>query len=333
MIKNNPLVSVIIPTYNRAKYLERAITSAQNQIYKNIEIIVIDDGSTDNTAEIIKQYNNVQYYYKENGRQASARNAGLKIAKGEFICTLDSDDYWHPNFLSESIDQLLKHNLDFVFANSFKESEITNTEPPKGVLNDFKDLKIYFQSEKYLNQPWILLEYEEIRKIYLDTCPAPSSALVLKKNAIVGDWEESILVADDWEFVIRILLSKKCKTAFCKEPLWTKHIIGDNVYESLNHDQSVKYIIVHDFKIILNNNYPNLRSYEIDKLNQHRVNVCFASIYRNIVIKRKIKECFIFFLLSFNCSPLKTINKIVRIRYCYYLGKIIKKIVRKIKRR
>ena len=70
-----PLVTVIIPTYNREKYVSRAIESAQHQLYKNIEIIVVDDGSTDNTAEVVKQFKDVKYIYKKNGRQASARNA------------------------------------------------------------------------------------------------------------------------------------------------------------------------------------------------------------------------------------------------------------------
>lgn len=327
---SNPLVSIIIPTYNRSKYVGRAIASAQNQLYKNIEIIVIDDGSTDNTAEIIQQFENVHYYYKNNGRQASARNAGLKIAKGDFICTLDSDDYWHPNFLSESISQIVAHDLDFVFSNSYKENEKSNKKNLLGILNYYQVLKMYFESEKYLHQRWILFEYEEIRKIYTETCIAPSSSLVFKKDAIVGNWDERILVADDWEFVMRILLSKKCKIGFCKEPLWTKYIVENNVYESLNSIESVKYILVHDFKIMIKNNYHNFRSSEIEKLNQHRVNSCF-NVINNMINNRNIKGCVTFLYLSFKCSAKKTVIKIFNINYLKLGKKIIIKMLRQIK--
>lgn len=330
MNTSNPLVSVIIPTYNRAKYVGRAISSAQNQLYKNIEIIVIDDGSTDNTAEIIKQFENVHYYYKNNGRQASARNAGLKIAKGEFLCTLDSDDYWHPNFLSESINQLLEYDLDFVFSNSFKERQKYKNEKPQGILNHVQILQKYFQAENYCNQQWILFEYEEIRKIYTETCVAPSSALVFNKKAIIGEWDERIVIADDWEFAFRILLSKKCKIGFCKEPLWTKYVVEHNVYESLDSSQSVKFILVHDFKIMIENSLINLRSDELDKLNQHRVNSCF-NVINTMIAKRNIAGCITFLYLSFKCSPEKTAAKIFMINYFKVLKKVALKTIRKIK--
>ena len=314
MTNSHPLVSVIIPTYNREIYIGRAIKSAQSQLYKNIEIIVVDDGSTDNTKEVVKLFGDVQYYYKENGRQASARNAGLKIAKGEYICTLDSDDFWHPNFLSECMEQMFKYDYNFVFANSLKDKGNNTEISSLGELNNTPLLKKYFQDEPYINQNWVHLNHEEIKSIYLKTCPAPSSALVFKKSTMIDNWEEKIKVADDWEYVLRNLLSNRCDTAFCKTPLWTKHIIGDNVYESLNNNQEVKSIIVHDYRIIIKNNIKYLSKKEKHELNQHRVNVCFLSVYRNLVNKN-LKESITFLLLSFRCSFFKTIIKIFRLNY------------------
>ena len=325
-----PLVSVIIPTYNRAPYIGRAISSVQSQLYKNIEIIVIDDGSTDNTHQVVQQFENVKYLYKENGRQASARNAGLKIAGGQFICTLDSDDYWRSNFLTESISTLLENDLDFVFANYLQQNLEGKIEQEEGMLNSFILMNEYFYSEKYSNQFWVLFEYEDIRRLFLKTCPGPSSGLVFNRRSIIGNWDERLRVADDWEFVIRLLVSKHCKTAFCKTPLWIKHTIGDNVFESLELSEVIKRVIVHDFKIILNNNLGYLTQREIVLLNQHRVNVCYAAFYRNLVIKRDFRESLIMLFLAFKCSPKMTMKRIYQINYIMVFKKINKKCLERI---
>ena len=103
----NSLVSVIIPTYNRDTYLEKAIYSVVHQTYTNIEIIVIDDGSMINYAEsICNQFVNCKYYYKINGGLASARNYGVSIAKGDYIAFLDDDDFWRLDKLEKQVEIL-----------------------------------------------------------------------------------------------------------------------------------------------------------------------------------------------------------------------------------
>lgn len=105
---SNPLVSVIITTYNRSKFLEQAIVSVANQTYKNIEIVVIDDGSKENYAEeICVKFQNCTYYYKENGGISSARNYGVKQSKGEFIAFLDDDDLFMPHKIQKQLEILL----------------------------------------------------------------------------------------------------------------------------------------------------------------------------------------------------------------------------------
>jgi len=99
----DPLISVIIDTYNYGIYIEDAIASAINQTLprESYEIIVVDDGSTDDTRQRVAKYlPGIIYHYKENGGQASAFNAGLSLARGEFIAFLDADDYWEPEKLS-----------------------------------------------------------------------------------------------------------------------------------------------------------------------------------------------------------------------------------------
>ncbi len=111
-------VSVIIPTYNSSKYIREAIVSVLNQTYKNIEIIVIDDGSEDNTNDVLKDYiksGAIEYFYKKNQGQASARNFGIKKSRGEIIAFLDADDLWLPEKLEKQIKKLQTTSADICF--------------------------------------------------------------------------------------------------------------------------------------------------------------------------------------------------------------------------
>lgn len=102
---NKPLVSILINNYNYAIYLKQAIDSALSQTYKNIEVIVVDDGSTDNSREVVNSYGNqIITVFKTNGGQASALNAGFAVSKGEIICLLDADDIFLPGKVSEVVD-------------------------------------------------------------------------------------------------------------------------------------------------------------------------------------------------------------------------------------
>jgi len=109
-IVQSPLVSIIIPTYNYGGYLPVALNSCLQQTYKNIEIIVVDDGSTDNTGEIVKQYEGkVLYIYQDRSGVSAARNKGLEYAKGDFIGFLDADDYLTEDAISTRLDIFLKN--------------------------------------------------------------------------------------------------------------------------------------------------------------------------------------------------------------------------------
>ncbi|PRR69664.1 glycosyltransferase family 2 protein [Clostridium thermopalmarium] len=114
MQEQKKMVSIIIPTYNSGKYLLEAIESCLNQTYKNIEIIVIDDGSTDNTKYLLKNYieeGKIKYFYQQNRGRSAARNLGLEKASGEFIQFLDADDYIHHKKIEKQI-KLFNKNKD-----------------------------------------------------------------------------------------------------------------------------------------------------------------------------------------------------------------------------
>lgn len=106
----NAGISAIIPVFNRERYIGDAIDSVLRQTYPALEIIVVDDGSTDRTAEIVKSYGNrVRYVHRPNGGPAAARNQGLALARGEWIAFLDSDDLWTENKLETQVSYMQAH--------------------------------------------------------------------------------------------------------------------------------------------------------------------------------------------------------------------------------
>ncbi len=117
------MISIIIPTFNRGFIVTRAIDSALSQTYKDFEIIVVDDGSTDNTRAVLAPYKaQIRYFYQENQGVAGARNKGIKESKGEFIAFLDSDDYWHPEKLELQMAFFRSHpEVAMVYSRHWKE--------------------------------------------------------------------------------------------------------------------------------------------------------------------------------------------------------------------
>lgn len=121
----SPLISIIIPTYNYGKYLPVALESCLQQTYKNLEIIVIDDGSTDNTREIVERYGDrIVYIFQENAGVSAARNRGIESATGDFIGFLDADDYF--------IEDAIRTRLDILLENAHVGAVITETYSKKG---------------------------------------------------------------------------------------------------------------------------------------------------------------------------------------------------------
>src|SRR3989338_3266861 len=120
-IKTTPLLSVIIPTFNRAFYILTVLESVLKQTYRNMEVLVVDDGSKDSTKEVLAPYlHKIQYIYQDNRGNAAARNAGLKQAKGKYVAFLDSDDYWAQEKCEKQVAFLEKHpDCAFVYCGAY----------------------------------------------------------------------------------------------------------------------------------------------------------------------------------------------------------------------
>lgn len=132
----NPLISVIVPVYNVDKYLNRCIDSILNQTFKQIEVILVDDGSTDNSPiicdEYSNKYENIKVIHKKNNRVAAARNDGIKIATGKYIALVDSDDWIENNMLEEMYNKAEEFYTDITMCDLKKvgvESEYTVSQP------------------------------------------------------------------------------------------------------------------------------------------------------------------------------------------------------------
>ena len=161
----NNLVSVVIPCYNQGRFLGEAIESVLSQSYKHVEIIVIDDGSTDTTCEVAKAYPMVRYFYQQNQGLAWARNAGLHHSTGSYIIFLDSDDLLLSNAVSINLAYLLDHpEYAFVAGNyqyiNTDGSVITPTKY-RGVKKDFY---LGLLRVNYIGMPGIVMYRREIVK-------------------------------------------------------------------------------------------------------------------------------------------------------------------------
>jgi len=132
MFSKSPLVSVLINNYNYSQFLDAAIASALNQTYPHTQVIVVDDGSTDRSPEIIANYGDrIIPILKENGGQASALNAGFSASQGEIICLLDADDLFMPNKVAEVVDLFqAQPSINWVFHESMasQSTDIINTD-------------------------------------------------------------------------------------------------------------------------------------------------------------------------------------------------------------
>ena len=195
-----PLITVIIPTYNRFQFLLEAVESVEAQSYPNLEIIVVDDGSTDETSSLSKK-DNLKYIFQENKGPSAARNTGAIAAKGDWLAFLDSDDLWTPKKLMKQWDAL-ENNPDCkaVYTN---EIWIRN-----GVrINQCKKHKKY--------SGWI---YPQCLPLCIIS---PSSILLHKKMwEEVGGMDESLPMAEDYDLWLR--LSAKHKFLFLDENLIIK---------------------------------------------------------------------------------------------------------------
>ena len=153
----NPLVSVIMPAFNAERFISNAIDSVLSQTFIDWELIIINDGSTDDTEKIISNYlkqdNRIYYVFQENGKQGKARNRGIRMSRGKYLAFLDADDLWTSKKLSSQIEQIESENLDLIFSDFglIDENNVV-INPSVGVVSGLHSglsgLKPFFQQNR-----------------------------------------------------------------------------------------------------------------------------------------------------------------------------------------
>ena len=235
------LASIIIPAYNASKHITETIRSVLNQTYPNWELIIIDDGSSDNTLEIIhdlsKSEPRIKYVTKKNSGVSDTRNMGISLAKGEFISFLDADDIWHDTNLEEKIRFIIKHNIDAAYSKCEKidsnskslNTILTGSDTP--LLND-----ILFLKGNYITAP---------------------SGIVLKKNVLdaIDGFDINLSNNADQDLWIRIL-SNNFKIKLISEVLWQYRVHAYNMSSNIALLEKDSFYIFN--KAIKNNLYKTL---------------------------------------------------------------------------
>ena len=254
---NNPILfSVIMPTYNRAFLIGKAINSVINQKYSNWELLIVDDGSVDDTKEVVTAFSDdrIRYIYQENQERSAARNNGILQAKGDFICFLDSDDYYLPEFLSEFNKAIRENNYKnaFYFCNTYRETS-------DGVLEKSAASKLTFEN----NYDFLLTNTIGTPRVCL-----PS--LIAKKHL----FNLKIKNGEDFELWIRLIDGLEINYV----NLYTQ-VFLDHEGRSINDNVTQQSVIAMDLRVEIANKYRKYFSKAAFRYFKNQINLKLARVY------------------------------------------------------
>jgi glycosyltransferase involved in cell wall biosynthesis len=210
-----PSVSVIIPAYNVDNYIPQAIESVLAQSYADFELIVVDDGSTDDTAEKCASFGDaIKYHYQKNAGVSCARNKGVGLAKSEWIAFLDADDYWYPDKLEKQMSVIEGyHELDLVTANYYyllNDDHVTSDAFSRNSLI----------SDYLIRQPDaanIMFTRDKLKDFLAQPFGHPSTTIFRKTlYEQVGGYSSRFSVAEDVHFLVRYLAASRSFGAVLK---------------------------------------------------------------------------------------------------------------------
>lgn len=242
----NELISIIVPVYNVEQYLEKCVDSIINQKYKNLEIILVDDGATDSSGklcdELAKIDNRIKVYHKENGGLSDARNYGVERATGDYIGFVDSDDYIDSEMYEELYEAIKKENVDVV------ECNLKIIYPDRVEL--FTEQKYYnvYTKQEYLE------EYLKIEKIFGSACVRLIKSDIAKKLKFpVGKLYEDTYYAYD-------LIEKVDRYVIMNNPYYN-YLMRENSITNTKFNPRIFDLIeiVEKFRKTTYENYPGLK--------------------------------------------------------------------------
>lgn len=253
------MISIIIPIFNSERYLARCIDSVLAQTVFNWELVLVDDGSTDNSADICRKYEGadprITYVFKENGGVSSARNKGLDMAKGEFVLFIDSDDYVEPNTLERTLGKMCDGNFDCVVWGFNQNGHIW--APARD--EDYTEISEFNK--------------DFIRHLNTELLCSPVNKL-FKRQLITGRFDESISHAEDFIFCLEYL--KNCNSiSFIRDPLYF-------------YDVYVSGSSTHHFKESNLNALEKMQSAIIDYIGDASNTALFAKYVRDLTFQFRL---------------------------------------------
>lgn len=217
------LVSVVIPTYNRKNSLVSCINSVLNQTYKNLEVIVVDDASTDETYKLfnsIKESRVFFYRYESNQGACYARNYGAKKAKGSYIAFQDSDDQWLPEKIEKQINYLKKNNADFVYCG------MSRIEPEASFYYPTIDLDV---------------NKDIVEQLLIDNMISTQTMLMKRKVIETVQFDTSFKRFQDWDFALQVALHK-FKIVYLKEALVDSAVQSNSISVSAKTGMAYEHL-------------------------------------------------------------------------------------------
>lgn len=248
-----PLVSIVIPTYDRLKYTLDAVESAKHQTYSNIEIIVVDDGSTDGTYEALhEKYNSeIKVIKKINGGASTARNIGIGCASGEYIAYLDSDDLWDRRKIEIFVEMLsiIPEAEIFIFSD-FKRRLKTQELSSQTNSQIFPHIYKYFRELDPERKLYVARD-EKLFKCILQRYPFyPSTFFISKSLHEQYRWDTDMVWAEDFYLVAR--LSKDVTFYYIDKPLTVIRMHSSNISYNVESAESSHYQALKMLRIMNN---------------------------------------------------------------------------------
>ncbi|MBW4618435.1 MAG: glycosyltransferase [Cyanosarcina radialis HA8281-LM2] len=224
MLSENPLVSVVIPTFNRADLIDISLSSAMGQSYRNIEIIVVDDGSTDRTEDAVRAIGDPRIVYARHSTNqggAAARNTGIETAKGEYIAFLDSDDAWMPNKIEVQLD-LIQRQPHPERVVCYTQVFYSNSGISPETYQAFDER--FFLPKRGKEETESVSDFLFCQRGYMVT----STLMLHRSLALATRFQEKFRKHQDWDFCLR-LEANGANFYFIQSPLsiWN----GDSRYE------------------------------------------------------------------------------------------------------
>lgn len=281
----NKLVSVIVPVYNSSAYLQKCVDAVLSQSYANLEVILVDDGSTDNSWEMIKEFEKndprVKGFHKENNGSSSARNLGIEVATGEYICFCDSDDYYEPQIV-DSLSKVFDEYPEAVIAQCMAVCRNENGELFSGPLKD---------SGKIVKET----STEYFRELLLHLGDSSFCTKMIKSDFMKKYRFSEGRLNEDFELLVKMLQDF--------DAIYTYEITGYNIMLTFgSNTRNVYRNLFYDCMIensdtaykIVSEKYPNLlteaRKFQLYQRLDYTLHTPLSKMKNNQVAKKVLKE-------------------------------------------